>query len=186
MMSYHLTDGVVEGQNGESTHSRTRIWFARPAANTYNRTQFTHGKFVTRCHWIGGSSTSYFARPTGFAGGSSIVRPGSAPTAYYCNPYVKESGFNLVTTRAITWTNGLDTTGILVLSLSTQTGYSTQAELSCWLHVAGQLCGVGGHPGFGSPDQIVAKQVSRSRRNRARGRRGGRDLRQLASLRGVR
>jgi hypothetical protein len=57
------------------------------------------------------------------------------PTQFAC----EQSGFNLVKTKAITWANGLDTTGILGLSLSTQTGYSTQGELSYWFHAAGQL-----------------------------------------------
>jgi hypothetical protein len=103
---------------------------------TYYKSRFRMGKYKTHCTWQGGSSTDYSARVTNFSGGGYVVHLGSAPATpkKYCDDYFNGETVRVSSHKAVTWTNGLDTSGSIGLSLSASTGYSTDAQLAYTIH----------------------------------------------------
>ena len=81
--------------------------------------------------------------------------PSSAPKAPYCASYENGTTVKRTGSNAITWTDGLDASGLIGISLSSETGYSTDATVAYYMHHTANVCGVGGQVGE-TPYQIVA------------------------------
>lgn len=124
------------------------------AHGEYFKTEFHEGYYSTHCVWTGGSSTTYSYRNNGFSGGAASSGA-SIPSAGYCTGVEDKADIHIHTSQAITWSNGLDTSASLGISLNTDTGYSTDAELAYYFHHNGYLCGTNNFAG--SSYQVVAK-----------------------------
>lgn len=159
-MGYSLTGsfGTFTAQgthNFDSTYAET---YPTQSGKKYNyfRTEFGTSKYYVTCDTGFGLYYYYIVATSHYDGGKSIIHPSSAPTATHCVP--EDGGSSTIhTTKAVTWSNGLDTSGSFGLDLSSQTGYSSEAELTYKYHSShARLCGVSGAPGT-TPYQLVAK-----------------------------
>lgn len=127
---------------------------------TYFRSEFINSDFERVCTPLHGGSSfvdGYSSRTTSYAGGTNVESLSSAPSAGDCVAEADGSDVHVHTTKAITWTNGFDTTDSIGITLSAQTGYSSEAELAYYYHHNGSLCGVSNYPGASNPYQLVAK-----------------------------
>lgn len=124
------------------------------------RTLFKVSKFRYYCAYPGAAGVSFYeTRSTGWASGATTAIWGSSqlPSATKCTPQEAGADFTKSTSTAITWSNGLDTSGVIGLDLSARTGYETDAKIFFDFPTVDQrLCGTADYPG-GTPRVLVAK-----------------------------
>jgi hypothetical protein len=151
------------GQTTNKTSASTQ-YYPSQGAWTYAlyRTDFDYRKYFVHCVYGGLIDyDEYEVRPAKFLGGTSIVHPGTMPSTNQCSHYAPGSGLLKASTKAITWTNGVQFTGAnLGVSLSSETGYTKTAEVKFRVGLTAvngrDLCGHGDYP-VGTPYLIVAK-----------------------------
>ena len=114
-------------------------------------TQFVHSEFGFSCSH---GFSEYQTKPTDYAGGARSVKS-KAPSARFCVFQQRGSTFRKNTTSAFTFSAGY-TIPVINVTLSAQTGYDSQGELTYSFSRAGQLCGTNALPGQ-TPKRLVAK-----------------------------
>jgi hypothetical protein len=127
------TCGSFHGSGSYSKSSSTTIDFPTQTDthNVYMRTQWDYRKYYVSCvYGVGGTSITSSARPT----------------ANYCFSYAPGSKFTKNSTKAITWTNGLNIGRAIGIDLSTETGYTSTAQIACSFRLQSTLCGVSAYP----------------------------------------
>lgn len=147
--------------NGTSTQaSNSTIIFPTVGANSYRLldTQFQYSKFFVSCVYTPGTYVDSWweMRSTSWVGGTRTRTLTAAPSATYCTTYAAGSAFIKDNTSSITWTNGVETGGLIGIGLSTKTGYSKQASVRYDFTANRSLCGTGGYPP-NTPYQLVVK-----------------------------
>ena len=121
-------------------------------------TKFDFAKFKMECVYEGGGVMDrYTYRATKWIGGAKVGTPGSTPTATKCVYYAAGSGFTKSNTHAVTWSKGAQVGGDIGMSLSSQTGYESDAQVHFGFHRGRHLCGKSDYPG-GSPKILVVKK----------------------------
>lgn len=105
------------------------------------RTRF-HYKLLRYNHcYKGGCLVTYKAEPTALAGGESIPSVQNPGGMDNCNPYPDGADVDINYSRAITWTNGVNTGGAIGIDLSSRTGYTSGAHLTIHFNSNRRLCG---------------------------------------------
>lgn len=130
--------------------------------NVYYFTEFVYGLFKIACvagRTPNGAQPNYIVyyqtQVTGYAGGTKVRFPYTAPSAKNCVQELGGSTTHSNNSSAVTWSDGL-VIPVIGASLSAQTGYDASAQLTYHYAAAGWLCGTGGLPGE-HPYQLVAK-----------------------------
>jgi hypothetical protein len=116
-------------------------------------TEFIHSKFGYSC---GSGYTKYETKPTDYAGGAKSVRSG-APKASYCIFQQAGSTAHKKTTAAFTFALGFEIPAIGA-TLSAQTGYDSEGEVTYHFIHQGNLCGTNVYPGQ-IPKRLVAEHT---------------------------
>lgn len=152
------------GHLGESA-SGTKSWSSDAtqtfptlsgATSGYYSTEFTYGQYFIICAADTGTTVSWYQdQVAGWAGGTKLQYP-SAPSATYCVSELNGSTFTRTSSKAITWTNGVNIAAEIGINLSSVTGYSSSASISFHFTANHHLCGTGGYPAS-TPYQLEAK-----------------------------
>jgi hypothetical protein len=123
----------------------------------YEQTLFKWGKYHVLCYSRGVLTGNYYeARSNGWAGGTGVATA-SPPLTPYCVPELAGSGFTTESSStASTVVGGSLTRGIIGITLSAQTGYSSTASLGYDFILSGHLCGQNDYIG-GTPGTLVAR-----------------------------
>ncbi|MGW3289983.1 DNRLRE domain-containing protein [Streptomyces sp. NPDC001002] len=124
----------------------------------YYKTEFSWGKYLMTCSMGGRGapvSQHYEARARGYYGGAK-TSTAYIPTAKHCAYQQKGTKFTRTTSHAITWSDGADLANVIGISLSTETGYSSDATVAYSFDANRYLCGTGGAPGGSHPYNFVA------------------------------
>lgn len=128
-----------------SVSSTSEVGF--PAWSTpgmhYHRTKFVWGKFLINADSMY-FPAYYLAKPYAFAGGT-YSSTGTVSGYGYCVSYDKGARFTKTTQRAITWTNGVYVGAPVNFSVSTVTGYSSQAQVNILFSAKRSVCGSNGY-----------------------------------------
>jgi hypothetical protein len=137
----------------QSRSSSTTVSFPTytTAASNLMFKQWTFGKL--RCVQVTNGSIFYNVVPMDYVSGAKSSS-NAAPTGSYCASFAPNTGFTKSTTNAVTWTNGVDTQGIIGLALSIKTGFSSTAKLTYTFSTQRSLCGWQDYPP-GTPYRLV-------------------------------
>ena len=151
------TTSTTATQDFPSSGSPGYIWY---------RTLFKVGLYHAACGTPGriadaSSSSKYLVRSDGWAGGTNIEHPKTAPTAEFCSPELAGAVFITANERAVTWSAGF-TIPVVGFNAQAQTGYDTSAQLTFNFGADRQLCGTNDSPP--SAAQLVAKKLASSMR----------------------
>jgi hypothetical protein len=123
----------------------------------YYKTGWNFYLWHVKCLTNGKSHTEI--RPGSFAGGAVTAAAG-APSAHKCVKQTAGSRYVQSKSHAITWSNGVSFGyGGVGVNLSTETGYSSSAEVSYSFSSSRYLCGSGSTPG-GTPYVLSAKSTN--------------------------
>ncbi len=112
----------------------------------YYKTEFSWGKYLMSCSMGGrGAPVShhYEARARGYYGGAK-TSTAYIPTAKHCAYQQNGTKFTRTTSHAITWSDGADLAKVIGISLSAETGYSSDATVVYSFDANRYLCGTGG------------------------------------------
>jgi hypothetical protein len=142
-----------------STSSSDTIGFGRVGyyQSRYRRTKFLYGKYMVACATPPAVPQAWYsARVASFAGGAQDLIPTQTPAADRCVPYQRGATHIKNTSKAVTWTGGVESAGTLGVNLNIRTGYSNAAKTVFTFYGRRHLCGTGDFPG-GTPYQLVAK-----------------------------
>jgi hypothetical protein len=127
--------------------------------NTIYETGFIYQIYFTRC------PPYYTAAPSGFGGGSHQIQV-TSPGEYnqHCAWYEANASrpVTMGTSKAVTFSAGVDLSKFIGIKLSAQTGYDHDAEASYLLPKGGWLCGSDANPGNPSPGFIYAGKYNGS------------------------
>ena len=104
----------------------------------------------------GSGYIKYQTKPTDYAGGAKSVRSG-APKASYCIYQQAGSTAHKKITAAFTFSLGFEIPAIGA-SLSAQTGYDSEGEVTYHFIHQGNLCGTNAYPGQ-IPKRLVAEHT---------------------------
>lgn len=155
--------GTFKSDGTMSKSTTSTVGFATYSGAGYwgRRTQWVPGKYSLWCTGSFGGTTKvgYEVRTYKYAGGATSASwgTGQLPSATKCVPHEKGSFSETITSTAITWTNGFDTSGPIGLDLSARTGYSSTAQAKFkFTRGAGRSCGTADYPA-GTPRVLVAK-----------------------------
>lgn len=142
---------------------------ARGKAGNYYRSYFRYAKYLYwYCDGVACGPSGYMIRPYSWERGTQVTTGLRVPSVKRtnCSPYRKGSTDSIEGSQAITWTNGVSIGGDLAiglglnLSMSSQTGFTSDAQNVVTFHKRGFLCGVydslSGRPGI-----LVARQFAR-------------------------
>ncbi|MFE2212122.1 DNRLRE domain-containing protein [Streptomyces canus] len=124
----------------------------------YYKTEFSWGKYLMTCSMGGRGapvSQHYEARARGYYGGAK-TSTAYIPTAKHCAYQQNGTKFTRTTSHAITWSDGADLANVIGISLSAETGYSSDATVVYTFNANRYLCGTGGAPGGSHPYNFVA------------------------------
>jgi hypothetical protein len=149
--SFHA-DGTASwstdtGQGFPTYGGRTDVWY---------RTEFIYGKYKRVCLPCPtcGLTTAWYARPDGYAGGTSVQTRGiTTPTANHCVPELAGATFWRDFSSAVTWSSGVYVAPLL-LNLSAQTGYSSHGHVFYRFSRNRHLCGTNNYPGQAAQDVV--------------------------------
>lgn len=148
--------GTFSASGTQSISSTAEIGFAKVKSTKGKlwRTKFRYGKYHEVCTNAHGHVVidRYLVKAKNFAGGT-YVSTSKRPAANYCTKYRAGTTFVKSTTAASTMSNAVT---VLGLSLTGQTGYSSDAKIRFKFSKKMKLCGTGGDPG-GSPGRLVSK-----------------------------
>jgi hypothetical protein len=132
----------ASGTAGVSTLST--ITFPWQAANSRTVFQSTFGYQRVRDRLAGKAGCvdrGYRVRPHQWEGGAAWYTAATTPAANFCSPMPAGMTINKHTGTAVTFTNGLEISGLIGIDLSTRTGFSTQTRIVHEFFRAGQICG---------------------------------------------
>jgi hypothetical protein len=130
-------------------------WGTLGEGNERYATYFRYGVYETICSTRGGSGYEYYQiKPYEWAAGDQITHP-NAPSyhGYNCVPQTHNSTFHKYTSHAIEFSGGYSVFGF---TGSTQTGYSTSAEVIMHFYARGRMCGTNDVPGGTDPRVLLA------------------------------
>jgi hypothetical protein len=116
---------------------------------------FSFSEYKNSCSGVPGT-TRYTVRAVEFEGAAHETTAASYPAASYCQHYDKTSHFNMVRSKAVTWSSGASLGSPVGFTVTAQSGYTSQASLHFYFGAGRHLCGTKGNPGA-SPSRLVAK-----------------------------
>jgi hypothetical protein len=89
--------------------------------------------------------------------GGAVVGTAATPSATYCRTYLKNTGISKTRTKAVTWSAGIKTSGIVGFDLNSSSGYSSSEKLDVQITASSrQICGTKGYPAE-SPSRLMVK-----------------------------
>lgn len=155
------------GSISETSTSASVAWpTARGKSGTFYLTYFRYARYlVSYCDGtIGCQPWEWLIKPYSWERGTAILRhiPYPSVTEANCVPYVAGSRDYSAGSTAVTWINGVTIGGDLLdsvgahLTLSSQTGFTKQAENVVRFQRAGELCGTLGSLAA-NPGALLAK-----------------------------
>ncbi|WP_159537505.1 hypothetical protein [Aeromicrobium sp. 9AM] len=153
------------GKKGTFKASGTRSRSSSSTINFGTRTGKKSVKYRTLFHYqkrqyvtctAGWTCSDVFKiEPVGWRGGTSTLNR-TLPSAKKCTPYEKGSGLSKTSSKAYKFSGGVSNSGMTVVELSAQSGYSSKVSQSVTFTKDGKLCGRSAYP-TGSPQVLIAK-----------------------------
>ncbi|MFB6721192.1 hypothetical protein ACFCV3_13565 [Kribbella sp. NPDC056345] len=152
--------GTFSTHGSSSRSSTTTLGYGEHGGTTkrYFDTQFAFGKYFHKCYDSGsGYQWSFYTiRNNGFIGSTRIRKLNFAPNATHCSPLAANTFIEKDETRAVTWSNGVELTG-MGMGFSSTTGYNNSSKLYYEATKYNrQMCGLYAVPGQ-KPGLLVAK-----------------------------
>ena len=138
--------GTFSASGTAAMSSTGTIDYPTQAANriTVFQTTFGYHKIHRQVSGKAGCvDQGYVVRPYQWQGGASTYTTAAAPTVTMTNCSAIRAGVTITkdTARAITFSNGLEISGVIGIDLSTQTGFNTSTRIRHMFFSAGLLCG---------------------------------------------
>jgi hypothetical protein len=133
----------ADGTTSVSTTSKQNFPNQRGVSRNYWRSQFEKGLYDQEC---GDGQWFYYAKIYVWNGGDYFVHPKGTPSTTHCVQELGGGSWNEYKTNATSFKKGFDFSD-LDFTGSSQTGYSTTAEITFAFSRTGILCGRTGKPG---------------------------------------
>jgi hypothetical protein len=150
--------GTFKADGTKSRSSDATVGFAKRSGkgDVKFRTQFHYQKrFYQTCTAGWTCSSKYKIEPMSWRGGADTLSR-TNPSATKCVPQEKGSDHSQASTKAYKFKAGVANSGMTVVDLSTQSGFSSTVKQNIHFSKAGKLCGRSGYPGS-SPQVLAAK-----------------------------
>ena len=147
----------VSGTNSSSSTVSESYSSNHGSINEYYTTYEQYAKYHVECPSGKVVEQYYASEPRYWAAGATQYAVSGAPTANMCVPQGAGTTFSDSTTRAITWSDGVNIMKYIGIDLSSQTGYSTTTTVSYHYTLTGRLCGIDSTPGGPDAYAFVAK-----------------------------
>jgi hypothetical protein len=120
------------------------ITFPWQAANSRTVFQSTFGYQRVRVRLAGKAGCvdrGYRVRPHQWEGGALLYAAATTPTANFCEPIAAGATITKGAGTAVTFSNGLDISGVIGIDLSARTGFTERTKIVHHFSRDGQLCG---------------------------------------------
>jgi hypothetical protein len=141
--------GSYSSAGTESKSSSTTVQFPQLSGWYRYYGWFTYGKYSRWCYPVYDPSKKYVyqyvARPvTGGINGADYVSLGTAPAANYCDKMGPGAKYSTDSSKARTFSNGVEIFNVIGINLSSRTGYTASQSLTSknTSATSKQICGV--------------------------------------------